>query len=634
MATVRKRRTTKAPSRKVTRKIANKHKKKVNIVGNKIIRDNWDKKATLRQNYARLGLQASLNGLKGGVEIKDEEEVEEQEQKSLEEMLETLTEDQGIIQRDEQGNIVKVIVGKAKSKEEVQEMMERDLEPVKAKTDVVRALEARAANVLKRERYQSEGEVVWAAKLVDKHGDDYEKMFRDRKLNPNQQTVSQLKKRIASLQQQQHAFQPSGGHSATPAGGKDVPLPDTVVTLRHILHHGGNRYPQLFRKLDLSPIDIILSELLTGQDLTHRLKVKTTTTLTPRIPDDSDSDSDSVSGGRTQHNPSRSRPRVSFRSKGFRSMRLQEQSFGPESYTKDLIRGPDVMDKDTLVQLAMMNYNSYTEVGSPGWYDLEDNWGVNSTFGWEEDGVRGHVFVSKDNSTLIIAIKGTSAAVLGGGGDTAARDKVNDNLLFSCCCAKVDVTWKAVCDCSTGSNRCDQRCIENSVNSDDAYYNIAMSILWTVQDQYPEADVWLTGHSLGGGLSSLLGLTFGVPTVTFEVPGDRLAAQRLHLPGPPAINWYDLPLYHVGHTADPIFQGVCNGPWSSCYYSGFALESKCHTGRTCVYDPVKEDNWKIDIRRHRLADTIEGVLKVKTVPECKPESKCVDCDTWEFVDVD
>ena len=98
------------------------------------------------------------------------------------------------------------------------------------------------------------------------------------------------------------------------------------------------------------------------------------------------------------------------------------------------------------------------------------------------------------------------------------------------------------------------------------------SILWTVEDLYPDANVWLTGHSLGGGLAALLGLTFGIPTVTFETPGDRLAAQRLHLPMPPAISWDDLPLFHIGHTADPIFQGVCNGPASTCYYSGFAME--------------------------------------------------------------
>ncbi|KAF9191400.1 putative lipase atg15 [Haplosporangium sp. Z 767] len=385
--------------------------------------------------------------------------------------------------------------------------------------------------------------------------------------------------------------------------------PDEVLTLRHILHHGGRQFPNLFRRLDLSRTDILLSELLTGESLTHKLKVKTTTTLKPR-------------GEEFR----------SFRSRGFRAMGLnQDQSFGPESWTREVVDAPNVDDQETIVQLAKMNYNSYTEVASPGWYDLEGNWSVNSTFGWEEDGVRGHVFSSADNTTLIIAIKGTSAAILGGGGGTAARDKINDNLLFSCCCAKVDRTWRAVCDCNTGGYQCDQTCIENSVNSDDAYYNIAMTILWTVQDMYPHAKVWLTGHSLGGGLSSLMALTFGVPTVTFEIPGDRLAAQRLHLPGPPAINWDDFPLFHVGHTADPIFQGVCNGPRSACYYSGFALESKCHTGRTCVYDPVGEDNWRVDIRTHRLFDTIEGVLKVKNVPTCQQEVGCVDCGMWEYL---
>ncbi|KAF8947626.1 Nucleolar protein 16, partial [Entomortierella lignicola] len=135
----------------------------------------------------------------GGIEVKDEEEAEENEQMSLEELAETLTEEQGIIQRDDDGNIINIIMGKAKTKEEIDEMMERDVEPVKAKTDVVRALEAQAANVLKKERYQSEGEVLWAAQLVEKYGDNYEKMFWDRKLNPNQQTAAQLKKRIAAL---------------------------------------------------------------------------------------------------------------------------------------------------------------------------------------------------------------------------------------------------------------------------------------------------------------------------------------------------------------------------------------------------------------------------------------------------
>ncbi|KAF9395938.1 putative lipase atg15 [Podila verticillata] len=415
------------------------------------------------------------------------------------------------------------------------------------------------------------------------------------------------KARLASVGQSRKVVAVSTLRQASIAlVGQDKP--DELLTLRHVLHHGGNRYPSLYRRLDVDPFDLLLTEILTGEPSTHRIKVKTTTTLKPK------------------EDPSL--PRI--RRQGFRSLTTEDTSLGPESWTKELIDAPDITDKGTVVQLAKMNYNSYTQVASPGWYDLEGGT-VNSTFGWEEDGVRGHVFSSPDNSTLIIAIKGTALALIGGGGGTAPKDKLNDNLLFSCCCAKVDRTWKSVCGCNRGGYQCDQTCVEDSVNSDDVYYNVAMTILWTVQDMYPGAKVWLTGHSLGGGLTALLGLTFGVPTVTFEAPGDRLAAQRLHLPMPPAINWDDFPLYHLGHTADPVFQGICTGPRSSCYLTGFAMESKCHTGRTCVYDTVGEDKWRVDIRSHRLLDVIEGVVKVKDVPVCKQEVGCEDCKIWEFL---
>lgn len=69
--------------------------------------------------------------------------------------------------------------------------------------------------------------------------------------------------------------------------------------------------------------------------------------------------------------------------------------------------------------------------------------------------------------------------------------------------------------------------------------------------------MWLTGHSLGGSLASLIALTFGVPVVTFEAPPERLAAQRLHLPSPPALKPEDMLVWHFGHTADPIYMGVC-----------------------------------------------------------------------------
>jgi len=96
-------------------------------------------------------------------------------------------------------------------------------------------------------------------------------------------------------------------------------------------------------------------------------------------------------------------------------------------------------------------------------------------FGWEPDadGFRGHVFVSEDNSTVAISVKGTSGPwVAGGGGPTTKKDKLNDNLLFSCCCARVGPTWYPVCDCYSGSNKCDQTCVEQSLVEDSLFYPV------------------------------------------------------------------------------------------------------------------------------------------------------------------
>ena len=102
---------------------------------------------------------------------------------------------------------------------------------------------------------------------------------------------------------------------------------------------------------------------------------------------------------------------------------------------------------------------------------------------------------------------------------------------------------------------------------------------------FPHAKIWVIGHSLGGSLASLLGVTFGVPVVTFEPPGERMAAQRLHLPSPvriashftSTINFFQPSTHHithVWHTADPIAMGTCNGVLSSCAVGGYAMESR------------------------------------------------------------
>lgn len=66
---------------------------------------------------------------------------------------------------------------------------------------------------------------------------------------------------------------------------------------------------------------------------------------------------------------------------------------------------------------------------------------------------------------------------------------------------------------------------------------------------YPDANIWMIGHSLGGGLASLVGATFGVPVVAFEAPGERMASRRLHLPTPPNLDH----IVNVYHTGDVCF---------------------------------------------------------------------------------
>ncbi|KAI9295251.1 alpha beta-hydrolase [Neoconidiobolus thromboides FSU 785] len=283
-----------------------------------------------------------------------------------------------------------------------------------------------------------------------------------------------------------------------------------------------------------------------------------------------------------------------------------------------------------------MTFNAYITPSNPNWLDLGNDVKEREPFGWEEgeNGLRGYVFANKDNSSIIVSFKGTSAGLVGGDSKTSGKDKLNDNLLFSCCCARVDQTWYKVCDCFEGGNKCNGQCLEKSLaaNNTDIYYFAAQKILRKIEDMYQGADIWLTGHSLGGGLAALLGLTYNLPTVTFQAPGDKRAFERLQLPGIPAIDPEEAHIWHFGHNTDPIYMGECQGVLSACYIGGYAMESKCHTGKICVYDTKKERDWSMDILKHRIGVVIEEVINYfDDVPECKLENpECKDCISWLY----
>jgi len=326
----------------------------------------------------------------------------------------------------------------------------------------------------------------------------------------------------------------------------------------------------------------------------------------------------------------------------FSNARLRSLHFGKNEWVdweEDEILGPNVESRETLLELAKMTNNAYLEPDETGWYSLNGTWNVSYPFGWEpdSDGFRGHVFATSDNSTVFVSIKGTSAGVFGGGGPTAKKDKFNDNLLFSCCCARIDWTWTTVCGCYRGGWKCHQDCLENALITESLFYPIGTNLYNNLTYMYPHSNIWVIGHSLGGSLASLMGITYGAPVVTFEAPGERLAASRLHLPSPPSTHH----VTHVYHTADPIAMGTCNGVLSSCALGGYALETRCHLGKSIVYDTVTNLTWTVDVRLHRIVNVIEQLLSTpwppsidvgREVPQAKPEVDCVECYSWDFGD--
>jgi len=153
-----------------------------------------------------------------------------------------------------------------------------------------------------------------------------------------------------------------------------------------------------------------------------------------------------------------------------RSWELRESAV--LDWDEQVVQGPDTESRETLLVLAKMANNAYVNPDEAEWYDLGANWTTSYPFGWEPDtdGFRGHVFATPDNSTIVVSIKGTSTSIFGGGGPTAKKDKLNDNLLFSCCCARIDWTWTTVCGCYRGGYKCDQNCVEKALVEESLFY--------------------------------------------------------------------------------------------------------------------------------------------------------------------
>ncbi|KAL4996993.1 putative lipase atg15 [Aspergillus recurvatus] len=430
-----------------------------------------------------------------------------------------------------------------------------------------------------------------------------------------------------------YAYQPVyfGSQESSPFLPPQVPLADSPslsraheFTLRHIVQRGAYEYPELHRRLDVKPHTQLrtISEDGTEDTETAAINVPLVAYSEPIIIERL---ADRRLSAIEEH-------LAAARNTGSAVTLTSSQ------WTKDTVAGPNVTDKRTVLTFAKMTANDYIEVpGTEDWQDINGKLNYSTSFGWQNDGLRGHIYADDTNSTIVISLKGTSPALFDGAG-TTTNDKVNDNLYFSCCCGQGgSYLWREVCDCQKSAFNANLTCIIEAMNDENRYYRASLDLYSNVTELYPKANVWLTGHSLGGAMASLLGLTFGLPVVTFEAVPEALPAARLGLPSPPG---YDPALpqarkftgaYHFGHTADPVYMGTCNGVSSVCTWGGYAMESACHTGQMCVYDTVADKGWRVAIGTHRIKAVISDVIEVyDDVPHCAPEEECYDCELWKF----
>ncbi|KAJ5584584.1 uncharacterized protein N7459_004384 [Penicillium hispanicum] len=198
--------------------------KKINVLGNAIIAENWDKSQTLTQNYKRLGLLHKLNAPTGGKERLPGQEDLTGAPNSLHingsaKAAAQIDLGETRVERDpETGKILRVI----REEDDIEvagrkhrranplndplndlsdDEAEGQISSVGPTTSIVQQLERQAdlegvASKAKKPRHQSTREQEWITRLIEKHGDNYTAMARDRKLNPMQQSEGDLRRRI------------------------------------------------------------------------------------------------------------------------------------------------------------------------------------------------------------------------------------------------------------------------------------------------------------------------------------------------------------------------------------------------------------------------------------------------------
>ncbi|KAG9607349.1 alpha/beta-hydrolase, partial [Aureobasidium melanogenum] len=168
----------------------------------------------------------------------------------------------------------------------------------------------------------------------------------------------------------------------------DIPL--AGITKNTI--EGSDQYPRLFRKVDVKRDTLLDFEdedgTITTEPAWNSFSVQSNTLMIQRLADRRQHVVDSL----LEHGAASGEPKA----------------LDAEAWTLDEVSGPDVTDKKTVSSFAHMAANAYVSIPRQGdWIDIGDGFNYTEDFGWEDDGLRGHIFADTENKTVVISLKGT-----------------------------------------------------------------------------------------------------------------------------------------------------------------------------------------------------------------------------------
>lgn len=304
------------------------------------------------------------------------------------------------------------------------------------------------------------------------------------------------------------------------------------------------------------------------------------------------------------------------------------------------------LDYETVYEFAKMSNNAYYSITSKHWLnttlDIVENRSI------ENDTVKAYLFTNSKRDKVVVSFKGTSVYWTNYGSSTlqmernddiykynnnmcklstSTNDKYNDNLFFSCCFYKQSSLFNSCDRCEKlEKSECCSKCYRDTLDYEKNYINIVKKIIDNISLDYDfdKSDVFFTGHSLGGMLASLASIMYNKTAVTFETPGDINYIRRSGFSETGSNK-----IYHFGHNADPIYIGTCG---STCSMVGYNIDTKCHSGFTCLYDAKKKLGYTESIFNHRIEYIIKNLIPEwkNDLPECIKDIDCTDCDKWQY----